>query len=642
VSASPPRPRSPSRSLLLYGLLLVGPPAVLAAIGWRSVEREDRVRRDEAIREAKRAADAQALADAQRYEEIRAREESRPYFHYQSRFMPEDVIATNGAAFVDSPLATGADLPTTRPVGWFQWALARGSVSGPDLFHGGPNRGNLRHLADVYGTELVARLKRAAVDPVVRTAKVTPVSLRAVAANEERGQLLEEIPVAQNASSNTTSYLRGFEARTQARGAAGAAPAPAASEPTVGVRATSFRYLALPPGDHGDPLVAWRIVWIPGAEASERRDAPVDRWLLQGYALDVPFGHGTSDELPPAATHVRRWPYVDASNAFDLDADPVLGPAPRASLLDHLAVEIPKPVGDVPLYGGAQDVVAQRFGYVAAPDVAELRDRTRAAHTTYLLTAGGLLGVVCLGFFVLARSVRRELETARRKEDFVAAVSHELKTPLTGIRMYAEMLGEGWVPDGGSPREYAHRIVDETTRLASLVDPNLAFAALDRGVETANPVPGDLGEAVRQAVASCEPASAEAGVPLRVEVEDGLPLVPFDPGFVRPIVTNLVDNAVKYSARSETKDVLVAVRRDGDGVALSVADQGVGIAPDDLPKLFAPFQRGGREETRTARGVGLGLALVKRYADAHRARISLDSRPGRGTTVTVRFRTDPA
>ena len=119
---------------------------------------------------------------------------------------------------------------------------------------------------------------------------------------------------------------------------------------------------------------------------------------------------------------------------------------------------------------------------------------------------------------------------------------------------------------------------------------------------------------------------------------DGLPLVSFDPGFVRPIVANLVDNAVKYSAKSETKDVLVSVRRDGDAIALAVADKGVGIAPEDRSRLFAPFQRGGREETRAARGVGLGLALVKRYADAQKARVSLESDVGRGTTVTVRFR----
>jgi signal transduction histidine kinase len=193
------------------------------------------------------------------------------------------------------------------------------------------------------------------------------------------------------------------------------------------------------------------------------------------------------------------------------------------------------------------------------------------------------------------------------------------------------------VPEGGSPREYAGRFVEVSGRLARLVDRVLDLAAVERGLVKASAVPGDLGEAVRTAVATCEPASAEAGVPVRVEVEEGLPLVPFDAALVRQIVVNLVDNAVKYSARSATKDVLVSVRRDGDDVALAVADRGVGIEPEDRPRLFAPFQRGGREETRTAPGVGLGLALVKRYAEAHRAKVSLESEPGKGTTVTVLF-----
>src|SRR5258706_4788304 len=119
---------------------------------------------------------------------------------------------------------------------------------------------------------------------------------------------------------------------------------------------------------------------------------------------------------------------------------------------------------------------------IGFPDVETLARENRSGTVRYVLVSGGLVLVVLVGFFVLARSVRREVETARRKEDFVAAVSHELKTPLTGIRMYAEMLGEGWVPEGGSPREYAHRIVVKTTRLSSLVDRFLAFTALEPGV----------------------------------------------------------------------------------------------------------------------------------------------------------------
>jgi hypothetical protein len=138
------------------------------------------------------------------------------------------------------------------------------------------------------------------------------------------------------------------------------------------------------------------------------------------------------------------------------------------------------------------------------------------------------------------------------------------------------------------------------------VDQVLDLASLDRGVATFAPLPGDLGAAVRDAAAMCLPAAKEVGVPVAVDVEAGLPTVRFDGALVRPIVLNLVDNAVKYSARSPTKDVRVSVRRDGDRVALVVADRGVGIPAADRRRVFEPFFRSGREETRTTREVGLG------------------------------------
>ena len=106
---------------------------------------------------------------------------------------------------------------------------------------------------------------------------------------------------------------------------------------------------------------------------------------------------------------------------------------------------------------------------------------------------------------------------------------------------------------------------------------------------------------------------------------------------MRPLVLNLVENAIKYSERAPLKDVRVGLVRQGDRLVLTVADHGVGIALEAQGRLFQPFHRGGDEMTRAAPGVGIGLALVKRYADVHRAKVTLESEPGRGTTVTVRF-----
>jgi signal transduction histidine kinase len=378
------------------------------------------------------------------------------------------------------------------------------------------------------------------------------------------------------------------------------------------VRYTGFHYLASARGGLSLPLVAWRLVWIPGAASKGQRAAPVDRWYLQGYAPLARDLVGVGDR-PEGEPRLLGWNAAVAQPA-----------AARVPLGERLPIEV-------------LGTESPRLLVYAFPDLGALNAANGEERLRFFLIAAGLFGVVGIGFFVLARSVRREVEVARKKEDFVAAVTHELKTPLTSIRMYADMLREGWSSDPDAGTDYARRIGGEAQRLDALDDQILALAAYDHGVASFRPVPGDLGEAVRAAVAMLEPKAAEAGVPVRVEVEDGLPLVPFDAALLRGIVLNLVDNAVKYSARSETKDVLVRVHRDGARLALTVADRGAGIPAKDRKRVFEPFYRAGREDTRSAPGVGIGLALVRRYADAHAARVSLESEEGRGTTVSVSF-----
>lgn len=630
------------RPLLVFGLMLAGPAAALGWLGWDGLSREDRLRRHEAAADAREAAERLVREEALSLQVIDRREQTRPYYHYQPRFMPEDVMTASGPALVESPLLKPADDP--RIVTWFQ--VARTPLPGSRLrssveFFGRVEPAWQHAFQRAYWNWLLARLDEAPARAATLPGRAVAVPVQAVAANEEIGQLEEEVRVALQLGKNTL-YLDNFTRRI-AQQAAGAA------EEKVSVKYTPFRYVWRRGGDRAaPPLLAWRLVWIPGAAARERRDAPVDRWLLQGYALD------------PSATLPATWrtvaPAVVARRG-DVNAGPDGNALPadawRAWLVSELDAE---PAGEGPFFvpagsPGAPGRVAApasggaagfgdpdtRLSVVASPVASEMDAAFRTSLSRWFLVMGGLAGVVGVGFFVLWRSVRREVEAARRKEDFVAAVTHELKTPLTSIRMYAEMLREGWVPEGEASTEYADRIVTETRRLGSLVDQVLDLAAYERGVATFTPMTGDLGAAVRDATALVLPVAKEAGVPVAVEVEEGLPPVSFDPLLVRQTVVNLVDNAVKYSAKSATKDVRVLVRRDGATVALVVADKGVGIPASDRKRLFAPFQRGGREETRSARGVGLGLALVKRYADAHGASVSLESEEGVGTTVTVRY-----
>ena len=279
----------------------------------------------------------------------------------------------------------------------------------------------------------------------------------------------------------------------------------------------------------------------------------------------------------------------------------------------------------------------ESISLVAVPDQGVLDAVYGDARTRYLWLLLGVLSVVGVGFFVVTRGLRREIALARRKEDFLAAVTHELKTPLTGIRMHADMLREGWVADSDAHRRYAERIIDETERLGHLVDQVLDLAALERGVAKAHAVPGDLGACVEDMVASMRGRAEQGDIALTLEVAADLPLVAYDRRLVCPLVLNLLDNAIKYSEHAPTKRVHVSLERVPQGVALRVADRGVGIDPRIRRHVFEPFRRAGDELTRTAPGVGIGLALVKRYAEAHEADVAIQSAVGEGTTVEVVF-----
>ena len=346
--------------------------------------------------------------------------------------------------------------------------------------------------------------------------------------------------------------------------------------------------------------------------------------LLQGDALD-PGAQLPTDWIRAGTVRVRRRDRVPDEATAEEGA--FVG-----SLADVLDAERMPDAEGVPWEDAS-------LALVAIPDQAVLEAAYTDARTRFLWLLLGVFAIVGVGFVVVTRGLRREIALARRKEDFLAAVTHELKTPLAGIRMHADMIKEGWVPDSEAQQRDAARIIGETDRLGHLVDQVLDLAALERGVAKAHAVPGDLGACVHETVALMRSRAEQAGVDLETRIEDGLPPVAFDKRLACPLLLNLVDNAIKYSEHAETKQVRVEVARASGGIALRVADRGVGIDPKIRRHIFEPFRRAGDEMTRTAPGVGIGLALVKRYADAHGAAIDIESELGRGTTVKVVFPT---
>jgi signal transduction histidine kinase len=623
MSAAPSRRRSLlQRPLLLFGCLLLVPALGFSWLGWESLDRErEGLARDRA-RATREALEAQTRAAADSLERLKQRESQRPYYEYQAEVLLTDAHGENLLAQASALTRAPED---SRLLGWFQWeAGPKGAFPAPELF--GPEAAwGLRGLVEGYGDALRTRLEGAATDAELRSGRVEDVPLSLVQANEERGQLLEELevsrqqqalnarPPAENGNPSQsgvpnvapqTPYLTGFMRR------AGAEP--------VHVRYTRIQHLVRAEGAPGPPLVAWRLVWIPAAHA-ERREVARDRWLLQGYALDPARGAaaGWSPVGPAQVAWEQRVPPAEAAERGVV----------RSSLAAALHAEPAVP-------GATLDLA---LALVARPDEEAARTAWADARRRFLLLVGALVFVVALGFVVLLRGVRKEVALARRKEDFVAAVTHELKTPLTGIRMYAEMLEQGWVADADAAQDHARRIIEECGRLGHLVDQVLDLAALERGIAGPNLGRGDLGSAVAAAVGLLRSRAEQAGVPLHLAIEGDLPPIPFDPRLLRPLVLNLVENAIKYSERAPVKHVEVALARSGERLVLTVKDRGVGIAPEAQRSLFQPFHRGGDEMTRAAPGVGIGLALVKRYAEVHRAKVHLESVPGAGTTVTVRF-----
>ena len=244
-----------------------------------------------------------------------------------------------------------------------------------------------------------------------------------------------------------------------------------------------------------------------------------------------------------------------------------------------------------------------------------------------------LLGVIVAGLFATYRLVRRETEMARLKADFVANVSHDLKTPLSLIRMYAETLEMNRLPDEPKRREYYSVITRESERLSRLIDNVLDFSRIESGRWKYNIVPTAVEPLIREVIDSFSYPLAQEGFKVEVTVAPDLPDLPIDPDAVSQALANLVDNAIKYSG--DLKRLHVEVKQVNDTVAISVADQGIGIPREEHERIFEKFYRVGRSETQGRRGSGVGLALVRHVAEAHGGRVTVESRPGDGSRFTL-------
>jgi signal transduction histidine kinase len=269
------------------------------------------------------------------------------------------------------------------------------------------------------------------------------------------------------------------------------------------------------------------------------------------------------------------------------------------------------------------------------PEGLSPREAVRRQATVFAIAFGLLLVVIVGGLVATYRLVKRETEMARLKADFVANVSHDLKTPLSLIRMFGETLQLGRVTEEAGRQEYYRVITRESERLSRLIDNVLDFSRLEDGRREYDIVTTAVEPVIRETLEAFDYVLGQQGFKVEVTVPPDLPPVPLDADAVGQALANLVDNAIKYSG--DVRTLRIDARIEGDALAISVADTGIGILPEEQPKIFEKFYRVGRSETQGRRGSGVGLALVRHVAQAHGGRVTVESRPGEGSRFTLWF-----
>jgi PAS domain S-box-containing protein len=243
--------------------------------------------------------------------------------------------------------------------------------------------------------------------------------------------------------------------------------------------------------------------------------------------------------------------------------------------------------------------------------------------------AGRLIGT--------SRDVTAERDAERLKDEFIGLVSHELRTPLTSILGYTELLAETEVDNLTEQGQRFVEVIDRNSRRElNLVGDLLMLTKISAGTFTIQRTSADLGEIAGAAYDAAGPEAATAGIDLRLQ-RDGAPVIYGDPDRLAQVAENLVSNALKFTPEGGTVTITTAER---DGIAVfEVADTGIGIAPEESPRLFDRMFRAVEAERRHIQGTGLGLTIVKAIVDAHRGQIVVESEPDRGAVFRVELPT---
>ena len=251
-----------------------------------------------------------------------------------------------------------------------------------------------------------------------------------------------------------------------------------------------------------------------------------------------------------------------------------------------------------------------------------------------LLLAFAVLGLALIaGSYFITRSIGREQSVARLQSEFVSAVSHEFRTPLTSLRQLSEMLAKGRVPTEDARQKTYEFLSGESERLQKLVESLLDFGRVEADAFGYRLEPLDPAAFVRDLTAEFREKAGAQGYRLDLRIDAAVPPIQVDREALGLALRNLLDNAVKYSPDCRT--VWVEASREGDRLAFRVRDQGMGIPASEQKEIFKRFVRGSGSKAAHIQGTGIGLAMARRIVAAHGGEIRLESVPGKGSTFTV-------
>lgn len=243
-----------------------------------------------------------------------------------------------------------------------------------------------------------------------------------------------------------------------------------------------------------------------------------------------------------------------------------------------------------------------------------------------------LLVAMCLGVVLILRDIARERNLARLRSDFISNITHELKTPLTSIRMFAESLMMGRIKSEKSQKDYLSVVISESERLKRLINNILEFSKMEKEKQEYHPVEVRLSDILLSAVSDMNYWLEEKGFTLMTEIDRNL-IVSVDADKIHQVYTNLLSNAIKYSG--DSRKISIRLFRNSNEVITEIEDEGIGIAKDNLAKIFEEFYRVEQRESGDITGTGLGLTVAREITESHGGKILVDSEIGKGSKFSV-------